>query len=325
MSAETLGAGESRDAWPVRAWVRRYGTFAGFLLLVLVFAALRPATFLSAGNLRNIMEQVSILALVSFTMTIVMVAGDFDLSVGTLASLAGVVCASLLVRGMPVGAALVLTLVLGALLGLVNGVLVAYTNLSAFVATLATMTAFRGVSLWYTDGATLFSGLPEPFRFLGQGRVAGLPVPIVVMLAALALVWLLLEQTTLGRRLYAIGGNAEAAHLAGIGVRRLRALAFVLSGAGAALAGIMLTSRLFSAHPLAGEPLMLSSIAAVFLGMTMFKEGEPHALGTLVGVLILGVLGNGLTLLGVNSYLQQILTGAIIVLSVLLSGLARER
>jgi len=325
MSAETLGAGESRRTWPIRTWVRRYGTFAGFVLLLLVFAVLRPATFLSTGNLRNIMEQVSILALVSFTMTIVMVAGDFDLSVGTLASLAGVVCASMLVRGVPVGAALALTLVLGGLLGLLNGVLVAYSNLSAFVATLATMTAFRGVSLWYTDGATLFSGLPEAFRFLGQGRLAGLPVPIVVMLAALALVWLLLEQTTLGRRLYAIGGNAEAAHLAGIGVRRLRALAFVLSGAGAALAGIMLASRLFSAHPLAGEPLMLSSIAAVFLGMTMFKEGEPHALGTLVGVLILGVLGNGLTLLGVNSYLQQILTGAIIVLSVLLSGLARRR
>ena len=325
MSAEQAGTPANRLRWPGRAWVRRYGTFAGFLLLVVVFAGLRPTTFLSPGNLRNVVEQVSILALVSFTMTIVMVAGDFDLSVGTLASLAGVTAASLMLRGVAVAPAILLTLLLGALLGLVNGVLVAYTNLSAFVATLATMTAFRGIALWYTDGATLFSGLPEGFRVLGQGRVAGLPVPILVMLGTLALVALMLDQTTLGRRLYAIGGNPEAANLAGIGVARLRMLAFVLSGVGAALAGVLLTSRLFSAHPLAGEPLMLNSIAAVFLGMTMFKEGEPHPLGTLVGVLILGVLGNGLTLLGVNSYLQQILTGAIIVLSVLLSGLARER
>ena len=324
MSAETLDTQEARARPGGRLLVRRYGTFAGFLVLVLVFAALRPATFLSPGNLRNIMEQVAILAIVSFTMTIVMVAGDFDLSVGTLASLAGVVGAGLLVRGVPVAPAVLLALLLGALLGMLNGILVAYTNLSAFVATLATMTAFRGVSLWYTDGATLFSGLPEQFRFLGQGRAAGLPVPVLVMLGMLVLVWLLLEQTTPGRRLYAIGGNAEAAHLAGIDVARLRTLAFVLSGTGASLAGVLLTSRLFSAHPLAGEPLMLNSIAAVFLGMTMFKEGEPHPLGTLVGVLILGVLGNGLTLLGVNSYLQQILTGAIIVLSVLLSGLARR-
>jgi ribose transport system permease protein len=137
--------------------------------------------------------------------------------------------------------------------------------------------------------------------------------------------WLLLEQTTLGRRLYAIGGNSEASFLSGINVRRLRVIAFTLSGVGAAIAGILLTSRLASAHPQAGTPLMLNAAAAVFLGMTIFREGEPHVLGTLFGVLIMGILGNGLNILGVNSYIQAVLTGIIIVLAVLMSGLAKQK
>ncbi len=305
-------------------WLRAYGTFAGFLLLVAVFAALRPGVFLSVNNLRNIAEQVSILAIVAGSMTLVMVVGDFDLSVGTLASLAGVVAADLMIGGAGVWPAVLAALAVGALAGLLNGLLVAYAGLSAFVATLATMTSYRGLSLWYTGGSTLFSGLDEGFRVFGQGRTLGLPNPVWIMAAALLIVWFVLEQTAFGRRLYAIGGNAEASHLAGIAVRRLRLAAFVLSGVGAALAGVVLTSRLFSAHPTAGEPLMLNSIAAVFLGMTMFREGEPHVPGTLFGVLILGVLSNGLNILQVNSYLQIVLTGAIIVAAVLVSGLARR-
>jgi ribose transport system permease protein len=152
------------------------------------------------------------------------------------------------------------------------------------------------------------------------------PIPnsVLVMACVIGVTWFALEQTTFGRRLYAIGGNAEASYLAGIRVRRLRLLAFVCSGLGAALAGIVLTSRLFSAHPTAGEPLMLTSIAAVFLGMTMFREGEAHVPGTLFGVLLLGVMNNGLNILQVNSYLQIVLTGVIIILAVLVSGLARR-
>jgi ribose transport system permease protein len=144
------------------------------------------------------------------------------------------------------------------------------------------------------------------------------------MVGVLLVIWFVLEQTTLGRRLYAIGGNPEASFLAGIGVRRLRLSAFLVSGLAAALAGIVLTSRLFSAHPTAGEPLMLTAIAAVFLGMTMFREGEAHIPGTFFGVLLLGVLNNGLNILQVNSYLQSVLTGAIIILAVLVSGLTRR-
>jgi len=307
------------------SWLRTYGTLAGFALMVAFFAWQRPATFLTINNIRNITEQVAILAMVAMTMTIVMVVGDFDLSVGALASLAGVVVADMLIQGMGLWPSLGIALSVGMLAGALNGLLVAYAGLSAFVATLATMTAYRGLSLWYTDGATFFSGIDEAFRPLGQGSTGRVPNAVWMMLAVMIVVWFILEQTTLGRRFYAIGGNAEASFLAGIPVRKLRFVAFVCSGLGAALAGIVLTSRLFSAHPTAGEPLMLNSIAAVFLGMTMFREGEAHVPGTLFGVLILGVLSNGLNILQVNSYIQNVLTGLIIVLAVLVSGLARRR
>ncbi|MEW6049270.1 MAG: ABC transporter permease, partial [Bacillota bacterium] len=204
------------------------------------------------------------------------------------------------------------------------GLLVAYLGLSAFVTTLATMTAFRGLALWYTDGATVF-GLPDRFLVVGQGAVGAIPVPVLLMAAALLASWAVLTHTTTGRRWYAVGGNPEAAYLSGVNVRRMRFAAFVISGMGAAVAGIVLTSRLASAHPLAGEPFMLTSIAAVFLGMTMFKEGQPNVPGSTVGVLILGTLSNGLNILQVNTYIQDVLTGFIIVAAVLVSRLAGNR
>lgn len=303
---------------------RSYGTLIGFALVVIFFSVMRPQVFLNPLNLRNILEQGAVLAIFAATMTVVMVVGDFDLSVGTLASLTGVVTASLLLDGAPITVAILVGLALGAVAGLINGVLISYLGLSAFVGTLATMTAFRGLALWYTSGATLFS-LPRPFRVIGQGTLGVIPVPVILMLVVMGVIWLILTQTTLGRRWYAIGGNPEAAFLSGINVKRLRLGAFVVSGLGAAAAGIVLTSRLASAHPLAGEPFMLTSIAAVFLGMTMSKEGEANIPGTLLGVLILGVLSNGLNIMRVNSYIQDVLTGLIIIVAVLTAQLTRRR
>ncbi len=305
-------------------WLRTYGTFAGFLGMVVAFAILRPDVFLSFNNLRNITEQVAILAIAASLMTIVMVVGDFDLSIGALASLCGVIVADRLIAGWGLLPSVSIALAVGAAGGLINGALVAYAGLSAFVATLATMTAYRGASLWYTDGGTLFSGIPESFRPIGQGSTLSIPNSVWIMALIFVLVWGTLELTRVGRYWYAIGGNKVAAYLVGLNVRWLRMSAFICTGLGAAIAGVVLTSRLFSAHPTAGEPLMLNSIAAVFLGMTMFREGEAHVPGTFFGVLILGVLNNGLNMLGINSYVQSILTGAIIILAVLVSGLARR-
>jgi ribose transport system permease protein len=311
--------------------LKTYGTLIGFLLVVAFFAIEIPDTFMTAKNWLNISQQVSMLAVVAFTMTIVMAMGDFDLSVGSMASLAGIVAALAFRDGQAVWVGVMLALVVGLLGGLLNGALIAYVGILPFVATLGTLTVYSGLAFLVSGGKTIF-GRDIPQFFSGFAR-AGLPLsgtvslPALTILAALVLaaVWFTLEQTAFGRRLYAIGGNKEAARLAGIRVKRLRFLAFGLSGLGAATAGLMYASRVASANPTQGSGLMLDAIAAVFLGMTMSEEGEPHVLATLVGVMILGVLGNGLTQMSIDSYVREVLIGTIIVLAVASSSLGKAR
>ena len=311
-------------------WLRRYGTPFGFLLLLGFFWAMLPETFLTSRNLLNITQQMSMLAVVSATMTIVMAMGDFDLSVGSIASLAGIVAATCFVKGAGPEIAVPAGLVVGLAAGLVNGLLVAYVGILPFVATLGALTVYSGVAFRVSAGKTIF-GSAIPASFGGFARVGldlgflTIPNLTLVAIAVLALAWLLLEQTIFGRRLYAIGGNTEAARLAGVRIKPLRLAAFGLSGLGAAAAGLMLASRVASANPTQGAGLMLDAIAAVFLGMTMSDEGQPRVTFTLVGVLMLGVLGNGLTQLNVDSYVREIITGSIIILAVAASSLGRAR
>ena len=311
--------------------LKTYGTLIGFILVVLFFWVEIPDTFMTAKNWLNISQQVSMLAVVAFTMTIVMVMGDFDLSVGSMASLAGIVAALAFRDGHGVWGGVALALVVGLVGGLLNGALVAYVGILPFVATLGTLTVYSGLAFLVSGGKTIF-GRDIPAAFSGFARsgvslTETISLPSLTIVAALVLlaVWFTLEQTTFGRRLYAIGGNKEAARLAGIRVRRLRFLAFGLSGLGAALAGLMYASRVASANPTQGSGLMLDAIAAVFLGMTMSDEGEPHVLATLVGVLILGVLGNGLTQMSIDSYVREVLIGSIIVLAVASSSLGKAK
>lgn len=314
--------------------VRRYGTLAGLIVIVAILWALRPDTFMTVGNWLNITQQVSILAVVAFTSTVVMVTGAFDLSVGTLASLTGMIVAATMQEAVPIPAALALALTAAAAAGALNGVLVAYLRIVPFVATLGTLTMFGGLALLVSDGSTIFGrAIPAAFGAFGRGgiplgtvdgRTVLLPNLTLVAAAVLLANWLLLEHTTFGRRLYAIGGNAVAARLAGVRVRPLVLTAFVVNGIGAGIGGLMLTSRLASANPTQGDGLMLNAIAAVFLGVTLSEEGEPRVLGTLVGVLILGVLANGLTQLQIDTYVQQVLTGAIIIAAVGLGSVRRR-
>jgi len=305
-------------------FIRTWGTLLGFILLLLIFTVIRPDVFPSGRNLKNVVEQVATLAIVASGVTVVMVTGDFDLSVGAIASLVGIVTAMLMKAGVNTPLSILLALLLGTGAGLINGVLISYGGLSAFVGTLATMTAFSGIALLISGGTTIF-GLPENFRFLGQGSLGIIPFSVLIMAAALFSVYILLEQTIYGRRLYAIGGNSEASYFSGINTKKVRLLAFGISGFFAAIGGIVLTSRLYSAHPQAGSPFMLNAAAAVFLGMTAFREGEANLLGTLLGVLIMGVMGNGLNIMGINTYVQSILTGIIIILAVLISSLAKKK
>ena len=314
---------------------RQMGTLLGLLLIVVFFAVQLPDTFLTARNLINVSQQISMLAVVAFAMTVVMVMGDFDLSVGSMASLAGIVAAVLFALGYPLWVGVGAALVVGMLGGLLNGFLVAVVGILPFVATLGTLTIFSGLAFFVSGGRTIF-GRDIPAAFSGFARsgipldgigLAGLKMPFLSIsaLVVLAVTWVLLEQTTYGRRLYAIGGNREAARLAGVRVTRLRSSAFVLTGVGAALAGLMYASRVASANPTQGAGLMLDAIAAVFLGMTMGKEGEPRVLATLVGVLILGILDNGLTQMNVDSYVREMLIGAIVLIAVATSSYGRSK
>ncbi|MBK8023847.1 MAG: ABC transporter permease [Chloroflexi bacterium] len=315
--------------------IRSLGTLIGFVAVVVFFWANLPTTFMTLPNWLNISQQVSMLGVVAFTMTIVMVMGDFDLSVGSMASLAGIAAALLFRDGALVASGVLVALLIGLIGGAINGFLVSTIGILPFVATLGTLTMFSGLAFVLSGGETIFGrDIPADFSNFARGgipigmvgeRVLLLPNLTLVALAVLVAVTLLLEQTTLGRRLYAIGGNAEAARLGGVRVRLLRQIAFMLTGLGAAIGGLMYASRVASANPTQGAGLMLDAIAAVFLGMTMSEEGEPHVLGTLVGVLILGVLDNGLTQMRVDSYVREILIGAIIVAAVSVSSLEKRR
>lgn len=316
------------------SFLRQMGTLIGLLAIVLFFTIQLPGTFFSARNLINVSQQISMLAVVAFAMTVVMVMTDFDLSVGSTASLAGMIAAVLFAQGYPVWVGVGAALGVGILAGVLNGLLVAVVGILPFVATLGTLTIFSGLAFFISGGVTIFGrDIPKPFAEFSRSGVPldwigvpGLTLPYLSLVAVtvLLIVWVILEHTTFGRRLYAIGGNIEAARLAGVNVRRLRLCAFAITGFGAAVAGLMYASRVASANPTQGAGLMLDAIAAVFLGMTMGKEGEPRVLATLVGVLILGILDNGLTQMQVDSYVREMLVGTIVIAAVATSSLGRR-
>lgn len=314
--------------------LKRHGGLIGMAAIILTFWVLLPDTFMTAQNWLNISQQVSMLLVVAATMTVVMAMGDFDLSVGAMASLAGIVAATLFTAGWPVPAALAAALTVGLIGGLINGLLISLVGILPFVATLATLTVFSGAAFMVSDGRTIFGAdIPEGFSQFARGglplwtegeRVIRLPNLTLVALAVTAIAWVTLEQTTYGRRLYAIGGNRDAARLAGVRVTALRLSAYLFTGAGAAVAGLMYAARVASANPTQGDGLMLTAIAAVFLGMTLTENNQPRVLATLAGVVILGVLDNGLTQKNVDSYVREVLIGLIIIAAVGISALGRR-
>lgn len=296
------------------------GTIVALIALIAFFTAMRPDVFLGFGNVRNILEQIAILTIIAAGQTVVMVVGDFDLSVGTNATLSGATTAALMIGGTPIPVAILVGLAVGVLVGVINGILVAVLKISAFVATLATMTTVGGLAFLVTEGTTLY-GMPEDFYWIGQGRPLGIPTPIFFAIAVAILLWIVLRFTTTGRRWYAVGGNPEVARLSGVNVRWTRFLAFVVAGLASAAGGIILVSRLGSASSASANNYMMLAVAAVFLGMTILKSGQANIGGTLVGVGIIGVMSNGLNIIGVNTYIQQVLTGVIIIAAVTLSAL----
>ncbi|WP_044736252.1 ribose ABC transporter permease [Geobacillus kaustophilus] len=303
-----------------RKWdVKKLGPLIGLFLLCIVLSILSD-DFLTMDNWLNLLRQVSINALIAFGMTFVILTGGIDLSVGSVLALSSAITAGMMAQGVSGLAAIFIGLLAGTAMGVLNGVLVTKGKVAPFIATLATMTAFRGLTLVYTDGRPItgFASDDIMFQMMGRGYFFGIPVPIILMLVVYIVLYVVLKKTTFGRHTYAIGGNEEASRLSGLHVDRLKMYVYALTGTLSALAGLILTSRLNSAQPTAGTAYELDAIAAVVLGGTSLSGGRGWIFGTLVGALIIGVLNNGLNLLNVSSFYQQVIKGAVILLAVLL-------
>lgn len=307
----------------LRMRVQRFGLPAAMVLLMATLTVLSPS-FLTVGNMTNITRQVSINAIMAAGMTLVILTGGIDLSVGSVLAIAGAIMAGLLKARESLLLALLAGLAAGAGFGAVNGVAVAYGNVAPFIATLATLTIARGLTLVYTDGRPI-SDLGAGFSWFGAGDARGIPVPALITLLVFAASIIMLTQTVVGRYIYAIGGNEEATRLSGVNVRRYKVLVYALSGFLSAVAAVILTSRLDSAQPTAGLGYELDAIAAVVLGGTTLAGGEGTMVGTLLGAFLIGVLNNGLNLLNVSSFYQQVVKGLVILFAVLLDQKLRGR
>jgi ribose transport system permease protein len=301
---------------------RQFGTLAGLVGLSLVLWALTPH-FLTVPNLLNIAQQTSINAIVAVGMTYVIVSGGIDLSVGSIVALSGVVLGTVLQDGQATPTAIAAALAVGVSCGLVNGTLVSWGGLPPFIVTLGMMSVARGAALLFTEGRPV-SGFDAGFRSLATGEVGVIPAPIVITGVVYVLAHLVLTRTTFGRYVYAIGGNEEATRLSGVPVRLHKTMIYAVSGLMSAVAAVILTARLNSAQPIAGMMYELDAIAATVIGGTSLMGGEGRLVGTLIGALIMGVLRNGLNLLGVSSFLQQIVIGGVIVGAVLVDTLLKR-
>ena len=301
---------------------RQFGTLIGLVLLSAVLWAPTPH-FLTVSNLLNVAQQTSINAIVAVGMTFVILSGGIDLSVGSMVALSGVVLGTLLQAGQGALIAVPVALVVGALCGIGNGALISWGNLPPFIVTLGTMSIARGAALVFTEGRSV-SGFDAGFRSLATGTVGFIPAPVVVMVVVYVLAHVVLTRMTFGRYVYAIGGNEEATRLSGVAVRVHKAAIYGVAGFMSAVAAVILTARLNSAQPIAGMMYELDAIAATVIGGTSLMGGEGTLAGTLVGALIMGVLRNGLNLLGVSSFLQQIVIGAVIVGAVLVDTLLKR-
>jgi len=296
----------------------RYGTIIILFAMILCFSILLPP-FRSADNLLNLMGQTAILSIFAAGMTCCLKMGDFDLSIGAIAAITGIVVAKLLVNGSGIALAILGGLLTGTLVGLMNGVLVAYAGLSAFVCTLATMSVILGFAMGITKGISIWN-IPNTFAFIGRGDLLGIPNRFIIMILLLIVIWVIHAFTPTGRRMEAIGGNADASRLSGINVERNRLLGYLFSGICSAIAGIVLTSAVMSANPTQGTHYLLDAFGACFIGAATVRIGQFHIWGTFVGVLIVVVAINGLIIMMVPGYLTDMIKGMILLLAIFLSG-----
>ena len=303
-----------------KALLEEYKSLIGLVILIGIVGILSPS-FFTVANLLNVLRQTSINGVIAAGMTFVILTGGIDLSVGSILGFSGAVAASCLASGQSMFVTIILTLVIGSGVGLINGIIISKGKLQPFIVTLAIMTILRGATLVFTDGKPISLGSGTSaiaFSKIGGGTILGIPTPVVIMIFAFAICYYILTQTKMGRYTYALGGNEEATRLSGLNADRIKMFVYTISGLLASVAAIIITSRLFSAQPNAGDGYELDAIAAVVLGGTKLAGGKGKITGTIIGALIIGVLSNALNLLNVSSYFQMIAKGVVILIAVLL-------
>jgi ribose transport system permease protein len=305
--------------------IAKYGTIIGMFLMIVVFSIAAPSYFFTFSNFVNILNQSSLTGIIAGGLTVAVIVGELDLSIGFSASFAGVLVTGLMVyQKLSVAAAIGVVLLIGIVLGIVNGLIVAKLRVNSVIATLGTGSIIVGINYAYSTGTPIASGVPDAFLNIALGTSFGIPNNIVIMTVVLICLWLLINRTELGQRIQAVGGNIEAARLSGIRVDRVKIFAFIVSAVCAALTGVLLSSLIGSGTTTAADAYLLNAFAAVFLGSATLKDGEFHIPGTLVGVLIIGIGFNGLAIFGAPTFYQYLFQGAILIAAVALSTVARR-
>ena len=306
-------------------WFARYATIIGLFVMIAGFAIVSPRAFPTLNNFTNVLNQASLAMIIAGGLTLAVIVGELDLSIGFAASLHGLLVTGLIVQNdLPISVAVIVVIGAGALIGVINGFIVTKMRVNSVIATLGTGTILTGLAFAYSAGVPIVAGVPEAFLQLSLGRwLFGIPNNIVVMGLVLGALWVLVERTSLGQEIQAVGGNPAAARLAGIDVDRVKSLGFVISGMCAAFTGILLASRLGSGTTSAADSYLLTAFASVFLGSATLRDGEFHVFGTFIGALIIAFGFNGLNIFGAPTYSQFIFQGAILIVAVGLSSLGR--
>jgi ribose transport system permease protein len=299
----------------VLPFLAKYGTIIGLAIMIAVFSFLAPVAFPTFSNFVNVLNQASLGIIIAGGLTVAVIVGELDLSIGFSASFLGVLVTGLI--------AIIAVLLVGALIGLINGLIVTKIGVNSVIATLGTGTIIVGLNFAYSSGAPIAMGVPDSFVEIALGRFWGIPHNVLIMVAVIAILWVAVERSSIGQSIQAVGGNPVASRLSGIPVHKVKIVAFMICGACAALTGILLASSLGSGTTSAADGYLLSAFAAVFLGSATLRDGEFHILGTVFGALIIAVGFNGLAIFGAPTFYQYVFQGAILIVAVGLSSLGR--
>jgi len=319
---EAARAVSNRRSWDLAGLCARYGTLFFLLALLVLFTSLNQR-FIAPANLLNIVQSISQLAILASGLSVCLVMLDFDLSISWNAAFAGVIAAGVARDSHSTYGAFAVGILVATFISLLNGLVITKLLVSAFIATLAMGVIVEGLMFWYAQGQTITLGLPPDFSDLGRASFLGIRFTIIVMFAVLAVLWVVLEHTEVGRFMYAIGGNREAARLSGINIDRTRVLALLISGTCAGITGVLLASNFGAGNPQAGGSLLLDAFTAAFLGASVLRGGQFHIFGTLIGAIVLGVLTNGLTFINIPFEYQSIAKGLILIAAVAISTTRR--